>query len=92
MSFDRFKDYDVDMIFVDGGPRSMSLINLWPKLKSGGLAYLDNWDSDLFWSEGGYDARAFISNNSTNISNMRLFVDYVPGYVNVSEGILLQKM
>jgi predicted O-methyltransferase YrrM len=91
MGFDDFGTASVDMAFIDGGPRSMCLANLWPKLKRGGLAYLDNWDIDLFWLEGGYDAREFLRAHRDEIGMQRLFVDFVPAFVNVSEGLLVQK-
>jgi hypothetical protein len=53
--------------------------------------YLDNWDSDLFWLEGGYDARAFLTHHQNEISSKNTFVDYVPGSVQVTEGLLVKK-
>ena len=91
MGFREVKESSVDLAFIDGGPRSLCLRNLWSKVKPGGFFYLDNWDSDLFWLEGGYNARQFIVSRSEEIASLEIFIDYVPAYVNVSEGLLIQK-
>jgi predicted O-methyltransferase YrrM len=81
----------IDFALIDSGIRSKCLFELWPKVRPGGLLYLDNWDSDLFWLEDGYNARAFLRQHRSEIATTRLFVDYVPGYVSVSEGLLVVK-
>lgn len=91
IGFEDIDDSSIDLGFIDGGPRSLCLFNLWSKLKIGGLVYLDNWDSDLFWLEGGNDAREFLRERQEEIAWRKLFVDFVPAYVNVSEGLLVKK-
>jgi len=81
----------LDGIFVDGGPRSRCLVTLWPMVKAGGWIYLDNWDSDLFWLEGGIDGRSFLEERHAEIARSELVVDYVPGYLTVNEGLILVK-
>jgi predicted O-methyltransferase YrrM len=91
IAFDDIAPRSVDFGFIDGGPRSLCLVNLWPKLKPRGFVYLDNWDSDLFWLEGGVNAREFLRSCRHEIAKCRLFVDFAPSYVSVSEGLLVQK-
>jgi len=91
MNFNDVPESSVDLAFIDGGPRSLCLFNLWSKVKNGGSLYLDNWDSDLFWTEGGLDARDFLVERSAEIAEKALFVDFVPAYVNVCEGLLITK-
>ena len=91
MGFRDVKESSVDLAFIDGGPRSLCLRNLWRKVKPGGFFYLDNWDSDLFWLEGGCNARQFIVGRSEEIASLEIFIDYVPAYVNVCEGLIIQK-
>jgi predicted O-methyltransferase YrrM len=83
-------DHSVDFVFIDGGPRPYCLAKLWPKLRPGGSAYLDNWDSDVFWMED-LNARLFLDDRAGEIARRTLFVDYVPTQVAVSEGLLLDK-
>ena len=78
MGFTDIVDGSVDLAFIDGGPRSLCLFNLWAKVKKGGSLYLDNWDSDLFWTEGGLDARDFLAERAAEIAKKTLFVDFVP--------------
>lgn len=89
--FAHIRDASVDFALIDSGVRSKCLFELWPKVRPGGLLYLDNWDSDLFWLEDGYNARQFLREHRNDIAMTRLFVDYVPGYVSVSEGLIVVK-
>ena len=91
MGFEFLADQSLDFAFIDGGPRSLCLRNLWPKVKRGGFLYLDNWDSDLFWTEGGIDARTFLKGHSDEIEQQTLYVDYTPLQFCVSEGLLVVK-
>ena len=91
LAFGDVPDDSLDVIYVDGGPRSLCLERLWPKLKFGGLAYLDNWDSDLFWLEGGINARDFLDRRAGELAERLLFVDFVPGAFSVNEGLLVTK-
>lgn len=91
MKFNDIEQSSLDFAFIDGGPRSMCLFNLWHKVKSGGFLYLDNWDSDKFWCEGGYDARYFLAERTEEILSSEIFVDFVPGQAAVFEGILVKK-
>jgi len=91
LAFADVRDASLDVIYVDGGPRSLCIERLWPKLRFGGLAYLDNWDSDLFWLEGEIDARAFLDRQAAEVAERLLFVDFVPGAFSVNEGLLVTK-
>ncbi len=84
-------DASIDFALIDSGVRSRCLFELWPKVRQRGVLYLDNWDSDLFWMEDGYNARAFLRQHRSDIATTRLFVDYIPGYVSVCEGLLVVK-
>jgi len=87
--FDWIAPGSVDLIIVDGGPRPQCFRNLWPKLKDGGIAYLDNWDNRRFWTEG-FDAHAELE-NIIGDSRATECVDYVPGMFCVDVGLLIQK-
>jgi predicted O-methyltransferase YrrM len=85
--FSSTPDGSLDLLVVDGGPRGQCLLNGFPKVKSGGLVYLDNWDVPAFW-EG---ARDFPQSRASEISEVRHFVDYVPSAFSVNEGLLFAK-
>jgi hypothetical protein len=87
--FDWIMDGSVDVVIVDGGPRPQCFRNLWPKLKPGGLAYLDNWDNARFWTEG-FDAHAELA-NIVGDSRTTECVDYVPGMFCVDVGLVIEK-
>lgn len=85
--FSELADETLDLLFVDGGPRGMCLEHGFAKIRRGGYAYLDNWDTKTFWG----DAEGFLAKNSTLISESFSFVDFVPAQIGVYEGLLLRK-
>ena len=90
LHFGWIADASLDAIFVDGGPRPLCFANLWPKLRSGGVCYLDNWDVRKFWTET-FDAYAFLESIRGQISDQRICVDYVPGMFCVETGLMIWK-
>lgn len=86
-SFDDVADESLDLLFVDGGPRHACLVNGLPKVKPGGLVYLDNTDVAEFWPA----TDDFLRGKSAEFESQQVFVDYVPGNFCVNEGILLRK-
>lgn len=79
-------DHSLGLLFIDGGPRTECLINGFGKVRSGGLIYLDNWDTPDFWN----GADAFLQENASKICWIRTFVDYVPAQFGVYEGCLIK--
>jgi predicted O-methyltransferase YrrM len=80
-------DESVDLLFVDGGPRSWCLHNGFGKVKRGGAIYLDNWENAGFW-EG---AREFLDEQKNQIEAIERFIDYVPAQFGVYESLLVVK-
>ncbi len=85
--FSGYENASLDLLFIDGGPRAQCLVNGFPKVKSGGLIYLDNWEAPAFW-EGAAD---FLQKSSALIAERSQIVDYVPAQVGVYEGLLLRR-
>lgn len=84
--FSNVPDQSLDLLYVDGGPRDTCLANGISKVKPGGYAYLDNWDIDEFWS----GSRDLLNRLDLLGPRARRFVDYVPGTVGPTEGLLVQ--
>lgn len=85
--FSEIPDGSLDLLFVDGGPRGLCLKHGFPKVRSGGYVYLDNWDTKEFWG----DAADFPARHAAEISRTESFIDFVPAQVGVYEGLLLTK-
>lgn len=81
------QDETLDLLFIDGGPRSWCLQNGFIKVKHGGAIYLDNWENKGFW-EG---AREFLDECRDQIESIERFVDYVPAQFGVYESLLVVK-
>ncbi len=88
--FNWIEDESVDVVIVDGGPRPECFRNLWPKLKPGGVCYLDNWDNAKFWTEG-FDAYAELGRVAPDAASVNECIDYVPGMFCVDVGLMLVK-
>ncbi|MFA6961783.1 MAG: hypothetical protein WC205_13600 [Opitutaceae bacterium] len=86
-TFPGIRNNELDLLVVDGGPRTQCLVNGFDKVKSGGYIYLDNWDFLNFWD----DAEAFLISRCAEISSQQSFVDYVPGNFAVNQGLLIRK-
>jgi predicted O-methyltransferase YrrM len=85
--FSDVKDSSLDLLFIDGGPRSDCLINGFSKVRPGGYIYMDNTDVAEFWP----GLAAFLDKRSGEISDVHRFVDYVPGILAVNEGTAVRK-
>jgi len=86
-NFDELADGELDLLFIDGGPRGRCLKNGWRKVRKGGMLYLDNWENTDFW----HDARQWVAENRSLFSKEEYFVDYVPAQFGVYEGAILTK-
>jgi predicted O-methyltransferase YrrM len=84
-NFDELADGELDLLFIDGGPRDVCLKNGWRKVRKNGMLYLDNWENAEFWN----DARDWVARNRNLFSREEYFVDYVPAQVGVYEGAIL---
>jgi hypothetical protein len=82
--FSELAEASLDFLMVDGGPRALCLEHGFAKVKPGGWIYLDNWDTKGYW----LGSREFLSTQI--ISETCHFIDYVPGGLGVSEGLLLR--
>ena len=78
-------DRSLDLLFIDGGARAECLESGFQKVKPGGVIYLDNWDVAIFWK----GSEALLESRKAQIGTRRKFIDYVPGSVKPSEGLLL---
>ena len=87
-SFPELLDNEIDLLFIDGGPRSLCLINGFSKVRSGGYLYLDNWDNDQFWC---VDRSYLLVDLLDYVEYFESFVDFVPAQVGVYEGLLVRK-
>lgn len=85
--FSAAADESLDLLFIDGGPRSWCLRNGFSKVKRGGAIYLDNWENTGFW-EG---ASNFFEERSDQIESIERFIDYVPAQFGVYESLLIAK-
>ena len=86
-SFEGVVDGSLNLLFIDGGPRTECLKNGFSKVKSGGCVYLDNWENKGFWK----GADSFLASVAEHIDKIQTFVDYVPAQVGVYEGMLIRK-
>ena len=77
----------LDLLVVDGGPRTDCLAAGFDRVKNGGYLYLDNWDVLPFW----IGADTFLESRRAEIDFQRSFIDYVPGNFAVNEGLLIRK-
>ncbi len=77
---------DIDLLYIDGGPRSQCLLNGVSHVKSGGYVYLDNTDVIEFWHKK--DPFAVDEKLQERVAWKKTFVDYVPASFGVYEGIL----
>ncbi len=77
----------LDLLFIDGGPRTKCLEYGFPKVKPGGYLYLDNWENEEFW----WGASTYLESVRTDIAAISHFIDYVPAQVGVTEGVLIRK-
>jgi len=84
--FNEFPDHHFDLIYIDGGPREICCLNAIPKVKNGGYIYLDNSDSDVLSGNGSKILHDCVSDHS----NIKKFVDFVPGNFMINEGLLAQ--
>lgn len=80
-------DQSIDLLYVDGGPRSECLINGFPKVKIGGYVYCDNWASTEFFDRA-YD---WVERSSSELVPIQTFEDYIPGGFNIGNGVLFRK-
>ena len=85
--FSDVPDASLDLLFIDGGPRSECLANGFGKVRSGGYLYLDNTDDTNMWP----GLAEFLVEKEPMINRIRRFIDYVPASVQVSEGLLIQR-
>lgn len=77
---------DIDLLYIDGGPRSDCLINGVRYVRPGGYVYLDNTDVLEFWKTK--DPFAINDDVKSRVLWQEVHIDYVPAMVGVSEGIL----
>jgi predicted O-methyltransferase YrrM len=83
--FSELPDLSLDFLVVDGGPRQECLENGFPKVRNGGLIYLDNTDIAEFWP----DLDGFLRKQQARIRTVETFIDYIPAGFSVTEGRLL---
>src|SRR5690606_33853280 len=79
---------EIDLLYVDGGPRRECLINGFPRVKDGGYVYCDNTDSS-FWGEGGFTQ--LVRELGVGYEAIEYFTDFAPATFSVSEGALIRK-
>ena len=85
--FSELADGALDLLFIDGGPRSDCLKKGFQKVRGGGWVYLDNWDTQEFWP----GCHEFLERHADEVSVVSSYVDYVPAQFGVYEGLLIQK-
>ncbi|HTQ30164.1 MAG TPA: class I SAM-dependent methyltransferase [Opitutaceae bacterium] len=86
--FSQWPDASIDLALVDGGPRPECFTAALPKIKSGGLIYVDNTDIDKTSRDAG---ERLMSHAREHGCRMWIFRGFIPCNLFVNEGMLLQK-
>ena len=86
------KDNSIDFALIDGTDREGCIFAVTPKVKAGGVIYLDNSDKDMLFPDGDLRRaekalRLAVENRAGTI---RLFSDFSPTNFFVEQGILAQ--
>lgn len=80
-------DGSVDFALIDGIRRAACVREVLPKLKPGALVYLDNSDKGGDCHEA---EELLVDAASATDGSVRYFVDLIPGYLFVTEGMLVR--
>lgn len=83
-NLDGMLDRSIDFVLVDGPLRLASVVAAVPKLRDGGSIYLDNTDDPAEHGAEQFLARAVAERGG----HTRYFIDYVPGKITATEGLL----
>ena len=79
---------NIDLLYIDGGPRDQCLANGWKNVRAGGLIYCDNTDDAEFWGKPGF--RQCVDQIRQQIASVEFFSDYVPAMFAVNEGAIIR--
>lgn len=80
--------HDLDLVYIDGGPRDTCLLNAPSHVRSGGIIYCDNTDDANFWGKIGF--RSCVNKIVSKIESVEYFTDYIPAMLGVFEGAIIR--
>lgn len=83
----RIEADELDLLYIDGGPRDLCLLEGYKKVRSGGLIYCDNTDDREFWGPEGF--RACARRIGERVADIHFYSDYVPAMIAVNEGAII---
>lgn len=91
-SLERFPNDYFDFVLIDGDYRNKCAQNCIKKLKHGGYIYLDDTDKGVNTKDNEFHAAERVLVDAVNLLNgtLEYFVDFVPTYFKVTEGLLVQ--
>jgi hypothetical protein len=84
--FTEFPDRSLDLVVVDGGPREQCLLAAVPKVRPGGVVYVDNTDEPQI---AGCCRERLVEIAASTGGRLDYHRDFSPGNLYVSEGTLL---
>jgi hypothetical protein len=91
-NLDQYPDSTFDFILIDGSQRGNCAASAVKKIKHGGYIYLDN--SDKHFTDEGGDTRIaeniLLNAVSKNSGTVQYFVDLIPTYLAVTQGMLVR--
>lgn len=89
---DAFPDGHFHFALIDGTDRAGCVASVWPKMRAGGIIYLDNSDKDMTRPEGDLrraEAALRMRADAAGASVQR-FTDFSPGNFFAEEGLLVR--
>ncbi len=85
--FRAIPDHSLDLVFVDGGPRLACIQAALPKLKAGGLLYVDNTDD----AGSDHSTKRFLRENAAATgARLTFFRGLPPATLFINEGAVLE--